>query len=534
VLERGAVEGLVFHRGAVAALAPEEPQVDGRLVTLVRKDLVRPEQPVFPNDDAYRFRHLLIRDTAYEALPKAARAELHDRFALWLEEHGAGLVELDEIVGYHLEQAYRYRVELGPLDERAEKLATRAAERLLRSGERAGARGDDPAAKVLLQRAIEILPEDAPLRREAQVACAHVLAELGDFAESAALRAEAAAAARAAGDERVLARLALIDAETAIQSDPDALMTETLAEAERAHATLERVGDDYGAVWALRVIGCFQAWLGRSGEAKRTWTGALERARIANARAYAEILGWLLWEAWWGPDPAEQGLARCNEYLEQLQAIGSKRFEGIAYDIRGVLHSYLGRVEEARADIATGRGILGDVGNIIWWAGASMLEADLEFAAGDPQRAYDALVTGREALEERAETGYLATVLGMQSQAAMLLGRDDEALELADETERLAQRDDFEPISRIALVRAQVMARRGDFGRADELLSEGTRLIEATDYVFLHIDLHFARAEVYRLAGRLEDERKELELALATSERKGSVAAAEQARARLD
>ncbi len=57
VLERGAVEGLVFHRGAVAALAPEEPQVDGRLVTLVRKDLVRPEQTVLADDEAYRFRH---------------------------------------------------------------------------------------------------------------------------------------------------------------------------------------------------------------------------------------------------------------------------------------------------------------------------------------------------------------------------------------------------------------------------------------------------------------------------------------------
>ena len=104
VLERGAVEGLVFHRGAVAALAPEESRVDGRLITLVRKDLVRPEQPVIEDDEAFRFRHLLIRDTAYEALPKAVRADLHERFATWLEEHGAGLVELDELVGYHLER----------------------------------------------------------------------------------------------------------------------------------------------------------------------------------------------------------------------------------------------------------------------------------------------------------------------------------------------------------------------------------------------------------------------------------------------
>ena len=68
-------------------------------------------------EDGYRFRHLLIRDAAYEALPKATRAELHERFAAWLETRGAELVE-DEIVGYHLEQAFRYRGELGlPADD---------------------------------------------------------------------------------------------------------------------------------------------------------------------------------------------------------------------------------------------------------------------------------------------------------------------------------------------------------------------------------------------------------------------------------
>ena len=131
VLERGAVEGQVFHRGAVAALAPEERQVDGNLITLVRKDLVRPEATVVADDEAYRFRHLLIRDTAYEALPKATRAELHERFATWLAEYGADLVELDEIVGYHLEQAYRYRVELGPLDDATSEIGRQAADRLL-------------------------------------------------------------------------------------------------------------------------------------------------------------------------------------------------------------------------------------------------------------------------------------------------------------------------------------------------------------------------------------------------------------------
>ena len=142
VLERGAVEGHVFHRGAVVALAPDEPHVDGRLVTLVRKDLVRPERSLLAGDDAYRFRHLLIRDAAYESLPKATRAELHERFADWVEQHAPDLVELDEIVGYHLERAYTYRSELGPLDDAARALGPRASERLQSAAQRALARGD--------------------------------------------------------------------------------------------------------------------------------------------------------------------------------------------------------------------------------------------------------------------------------------------------------------------------------------------------------------------------------------------------------
>src|SRR2546430_14434961 len=76
--------------------------------------------------------HLLIRDAAYDALPKAVRVELHERFAVWLEEHGADLVELDEILGYHLEQACRYRVKLRAPDDRA--LTATARTRLTAAG----------------------------------------------------------------------------------------------------------------------------------------------------------------------------------------------------------------------------------------------------------------------------------------------------------------------------------------------------------------------------------------------------------------
>ena len=195
VLERGAVEGQVFHRGAVVALAPDEPQVDGRLVALVRKDLVRPEQPLLPDDDAYRFRHLLIRDTAYEALPKATRAELHERFAGWLEQQGAGLVELDEILGYHLEQSYRYREELGPLDDRTTALAEQAATRLLAGGDHALERGDGHAVIRLLSRALALLPPADPRAPAAQLELARALSEQGDLERAGVLLDEAVSAA---------------------------------------------------------------------------------------------------------------------------------------------------------------------------------------------------------------------------------------------------------------------------------------------------------------------------------------------------
>jgi tetratricopeptide (TPR) repeat protein len=153
--------------------------------------------------------------------------------------------------------------------------------------------------------------------------------------------------------------------------------------------------------------------------------------------------------------------------------------------------------------------------------------------AENPQAAYDALTEGYEVLAAQAETGLLATVVGMRAQAALLLDRDEEALELAEEAERLAAKDDFEPLSRARLIMARVMARRGDVDRADQLLHEAAVLIEATDYLMLYADLYDAGAYVHRLAGRPEDEYVALERMLAAAEKKGQLVTAARARARL-
>jgi class 3 adenylate cyclase len=530
VLERGSVEGQVFHQGAVVALASEEHGVERRLIALVRKDLIRPERSVVTDDEAFRFRHLLIRDTAYEALPKAIRAELHERFAAWIESHGTKLVEWEELVGYHLEQAYRYRVELGPLDEAARALAERAAEHLLVSAERARARGDNRAAQALLAQTVELLPADRPARREAQVELAVILAERGDPGGATALRAEAHAAARAAGDERLLARLQLASVEAEVQHDPTARMSDALATCEHALAALERLGDDEGVVWALRLVGNFKAWLGSNAEAEELWARAFRRAENVSPRLANETRVWMLWVLWWGPTPVDEGIRRCDEFIQQSS---SKRVEATALLIRGQLKAARGALEEGRADSAAGRLIFHELGDRPWWAGASMVLADTELLVGANERAYELLAEGQAALAESHDTGYLATVLGMRAQAAFELGRDDEALELANETERLAAPDDLEPHTRRRLVRARALARRGDLDNADELIREAAEIVEATDYTILHLELAFARAAVDRDAGRDAGERRALERALEVAEAKGNLVAAERARGRL-
>ena len=129
MIERGAVEGEIFHRGAVGSFADGDDVERATRRGLVRKELIRPSATTFVGDHAFRFRHLLIRDAAYDALPKETRADLHERFATWLEAHARDLVELDEIVGYHLEQAARYRRELGQTGRRASNGGPRSASR---------------------------------------------------------------------------------------------------------------------------------------------------------------------------------------------------------------------------------------------------------------------------------------------------------------------------------------------------------------------------------------------------------------------
>ena len=305
VLERGSVEGRVFHRSAVEALAPDDGAVATRLTSLVRKELVRSDKPAFVGHHAFRFRHLLIRDAAYEALAKATRAELHERFAGWLQTHGEDLVELDEILGYHLEQAYSYRRQLGlPEDEKDVLLGTRAAACLGASGRRAAVRGDGPAAARFFERAAALLPTEDPRRLELLTSLGGALIESAAWDRARDVLSEAEATAQRVGDRGAAAharvRLIFLD----LHTNPDASHKSVRVDLEGAIRVFEALGDKSGLARALHLAAMLLMWGGQNARAREEMEQAARHAREAGDRALEiDALCGVVMTVVYGPEP---------------------------------------------------------------------------------------------------------------------------------------------------------------------------------------------------------------------------------------
>jgi class 3 adenylate cyclase len=263
VLERGSVEGHLFHHSAVQALANGEPPMP-RLVALVRKQLVRPDTPQFAGEEAYRFRHLLIRDAAYDALPKGVRADLHERFAGWLEERGADLVELDEILGHHLERAARYKAELERPDV---ALAERAAARLASGGRRALWRGDTYAAASLLERSLALTRR---LRLDVHLELDLAQARGNDPQEAAAIADRAAERAALAGDTTGHALARAVAGRHRLDFEDTVDELDELARA--ALPLLDEGGDDAGLVRVWNAMSEVANHRGRFGNGAGAWS----------------------------------------------------------------------------------------------------------------------------------------------------------------------------------------------------------------------------------------------------------------------
>jgi len=522
VLERGSVEGQVFHRGAVLALAPDEGQVDSRLVALVRKELVRPDPPTIAADEAYRFRHLLVRDAAYESLPKASRAVLHERFASWLEEFGADLVELDEIVGYHLEQAALYRRELGEPDA---TLGARAAERLAAAAERAWKRTDARAGINLGERAAALYERDDTRRLALLPTLARCLHTAGRIHESLELLAEAKDHGDAVTSGRARFIAAMITS-SALSGGIDA----SLAEARAAIAELEPLGDPVVLAEAHVDLAQILFWTGRVAE---------QQAAAERGRAYARSAGDLHQEAFavgmlgiaaeWGPMHWEEVDRFAQEALADSKRLGP-RVETAALDLLATFAEAQGRFDDAREHFQRLSERLAELGIEIIRLAQSMDFGHMELLAGEPEAAEQVLREGWVGLGELSEQGMRSMVGAMLGWALVEQDRLDEAEQIVTEAEQLASSDDFATAICVLIARARIASRRGEHERAVGLATEAVAVADAAEYVALHIEARLALGLVLISAGRAAEARIPLADALERAEAKGALVLAEWAR----
>jgi tetratricopeptide (TPR) repeat protein len=515
VLERAAIEGEVFHRGAVHALCPDETQVTPHLAALVRKGLIRPDKPQLAGEDGFRFRHLLLRDAAYESLPKAMRADLHGRYATWLEREGT-LVELDELLGYHLEQACRYRAELGLPDD---QLASAARRRLTAGGHRAALRQDYGAAVSLFERAATLLPPtEFDLALEKELGDALVWTGRSD---EALRRADALAErASAAGDQigELCGRILASEHRTHLEPEN---ATEGLALIEQALPVFQAAGDDLALYIAYHGFAAMT----------ESWDAALEALERAavHARqaghASPSSLGWRAGGRFFGTTPVSELLA----WLDENEPPAGRDHFLRAY--RAGALAMLGRFDEARAILAETRAELAERGRTVLLANITAGESVwVELWAGDPAAAAEFGAEGWRLYEELGERGFMPNAGGHLADALYALDRLDEADAWAG---RAAELDTSASAWKWRQVKAKVLARRGEHAEGERLAREAVAIVEENDSLDRQGDAYADLAEVLALAGKPDEAASALEQALERYERKENRVSARRAHERL-
>ena len=533
VLERGSVEGRVFHRGAVQALSPSEAELSTPLTALVRRELVRPDRAQLPGENAYRFRHLLIRDAAYDALPKATRADLHERFATWIGERGAGLVELDEVVGYHLEQAFRYRIELGPAGEGGRALADRAAERLASAGRRAVSRGDLRGAVSLLGRAEELFTPDDPRRLTVLPVLGRALYDSGDWDRAHATLTDAITRARASGDRRGEADARVSLGHLDMFNDPSLThdgMREMLAEPLRV---FEELGDEAGLARALGLAGQLRFWAGDSTNAIGDLERAAAHARAAGDRQQeSQSLGYVVIACVHGSMPVERALEVCRRARETVGV--DRRLEVASLRGEANLHAMAGRIEDARASMAAAVALAEELGLGVMAASIRVECGRVEVFGGDPVGAERLARPGLDELERIGNLGHWVTGAITLADALYAQGRFDESEAVADQVNARSMNDDTDPQIGWRRIKAKVLARRGELEAARAAGDEAVEIASRTDFLEHRAVAHADLAMVLETAGRRDEARAELARALELSEQKGIVTFVERYRAELE
>jgi class 3 adenylate cyclase/tetratricopeptide (TPR) repeat protein len=518
IVEAAAVEGKEFHRGAIATLlgGGATGDLDAHLRSLVRKELIRPERSSLPGEDAYRFRHLLIRDAAYDAIPKAERATLHRAFADWLEQvAGDRIVEQEEIVGHHLATAYRYREELGLSEDR--DLRLRAARALGAAGRRADDLGDARAAIDLLGPAADLAHGDeAELDLLLRLMLAHNEAMEIDEVRSVMARLEARA--EATDNAVYLMRARMFRFSDATYTRPE------MWDAEAVRSLTEealRVYREYGAPQfipqALLWLGTVEWSRGRATAMHARAREAFELALQVHDRQWTSvILANALGVLEDGPSPLTAVLAEVEEQLRRFA--GDRAITASILLNRARTLAYLGRADDARADAEASRAFGQEVGRRAEDADYSHVDGIAAWSRGDLEDARQHLAEAHR-IQGAYELSWGFAYTGPSlARVLMDLGgvRDAEQVlvDFRNNVQHPTARANAKSIA------AVVAARDGDLDRALRLSREAMDLVLATDLLMDQGAVTLERAEVLLLAGRPAEARAAVEDALARFERK--------------
>jgi len=517
LLQRAAVIGRAFER----ALLLELGGFVERLPELEEKGFVRRLR-----GGDYRLHHVLVREVAYAALPKAERAELHERLADLLADRGA----TDELIGFHLEQAQRFGSELHLLPSRLGRLASDAGERLGAAGVEAWKRGDSPAAVNLLTRACALLAERDSFRLLLLCHLASALYTGGALARAEEVLVGAAETAAAAGDRPREVRAGLELAYQRLYTDPEGRASEVRELAQAAIPLFEALGDQQGLGRAWRFLADVQGGMGCR------YAAAVESAE--HALACYERCGWptsssvgdLAAYLYFGPTAAGDALDRCRGLLAETSGGGAAT--ALAY--LGGLEGMRCHFEEARGLLAKARRLFADLGQTnVAEVTCGPVAARVEVLAGEYSAAEEILRTTCTNLERMGNRAHLATRAAELADVLWLRGCDNEAEDWVSRALELGASDDIPTQISWRCAAGKLLARRGEAAEAQRLLRDGIRLSDTTDALNQQARTRLDLAQVIAIAGRRAEASALAEAAVELFERKGNAAAAGRAKALL-
>ena len=535
VIEPASVIGQVFVRAAVQHLSPErvQPELDVHLHSLAEKQLVHTDHSR-TEENAFRFHHVLIRDTAYDAILKRARATFHEQFVEWADSvNREGATEYEEILGYHLEQAHRYLSELGPLDEHGRALGADGSRRLAAAGRRAFARGDAPAAANLLQRAHALLPDDVEGRLELLAESGEAMLQAGRFGEAEDALGEAIARGEATGARRVVAHASLMSLIVQLRTgDSEGWHDRAAATAAEAMAVFEEIGDHAGLARGWRLLAWTHGTSLQYGMAAETSANALEHARLAgDARLLTQSAMEYAAAAALGSTPVAEAIERSEQVL--LQVSGDRHAEAVIRAILGSLLACHGSFDRARELASQSLATLEDLRLDIAFARMCLESWRVEMLAGELLAAERVLRDAYDRLQSLGERYLLSTVSGLLGQTVYELGRFEEAESLGLECKELATEDDIDTQTLWRCLLGKVVARKGSPGEGERLILEAIEMLAPTD------DLPFQCAALLDLAAVQEitgssGRTSTLERARDLARAKGNLVRAEQIQRMLD